>query len=410
MPWDGVHGPRAASFEGRPVVAYTDATRTDYIDMLGTMTAALTARIDTPEYQARILAMEAVYWALGIHDPDFVAKYGRAGSRQQGASGQSRLGGAVVPSDRGRRPRALPRPSGRRVSGSKDPRRYSFEIYRWGKEIPDPGDMRILFLEVLEQASRLCVRKYSAAAARRRIMDDRPVDADVLVVGGGPAGAAAAIACAVRGHRVVLCERERGGRERPGRDSASRGRASSGTARGRRSIEPGRRRAARGHLDRMGRPASLRSLRRRCERSMERIPGLARGFRCLAAGAGRRGRRGCPTALRGHGTADRRGPDSKRSDDGGTDRRAGRRRRHGHDALARARLGGEEPRPVAAAHRPLWLPHRLLSGPRRGARSRRRFHRLDLDGAGAPADISVDASLLRPAPRCPIGYRKNSVI
>ena len=32
-------------------------------------------------------------------------------------------------------------------------RRYSFEVYRWGKEIPDPGDMRILFLEVLEQAS-----------------------------------------------------------------------------------------------------------------------------------------------------------------------------------------------------------------------------------------------------------------
>ena len=35
----------------------------------------------------------------------------------------------------------------------KDSRRYSFEVYRWGKEIPDPGDMRILFLEVLEQAS-----------------------------------------------------------------------------------------------------------------------------------------------------------------------------------------------------------------------------------------------------------------
>ncbi len=47
-------------------------------------------------------------------------------------------------------------------------------------------------------------------------MDDRPVDADVVVVGGGPAGAAAAISCAARGLRVVLCERERPGRERPG--------------------------------------------------------------------------------------------------------------------------------------------------------------------------------------------------
>ena len=47
-------------------------------------------------------------------------------------------------------------------------------------------------------------------------MDDRPVDADVVVVGGGPAGSAAAIACATRGLSVVLCERERPGRDRPG--------------------------------------------------------------------------------------------------------------------------------------------------------------------------------------------------
>ena len=47
-------------------------------------------------------------------------------------------------------------------------------------------------------------------------MARRPVDADVVVVGGGPAGSAAAIACATRGLSVVLCERERSGRERPG--------------------------------------------------------------------------------------------------------------------------------------------------------------------------------------------------
>ena len=91
MPRDGVHGPRETTVEGRqvascpgtacagrarrcsrgaPVAAYTDARRVDYIDLHGTMTAALTSRIDTEEYQARILAMEAVYWALGIHDPD----------------------------------------------------------------------------------------------------------------------------------------------------------------------------------------------------------------------------------------------------------------------------------------------------------------------------------------------------
>ena len=64
MPWDGVRGPRATIFQERPVAAYTDATRVDYIDLIGTMTAALTARIDTDEYLARILAMEAVYWGL----------------------------------------------------------------------------------------------------------------------------------------------------------------------------------------------------------------------------------------------------------------------------------------------------------------------------------------------------------
>ena len=47
-------------------------------------------------------------------------------------------------------------------------------------------------------------------------MARRSVDADVVVVGGGPAGGAAAIACATRGLRVILCERERPGRDRPG--------------------------------------------------------------------------------------------------------------------------------------------------------------------------------------------------
>lgn len=47
-------------------------------------------------------------------------------------------------------------------------------------------------------------------------MDARPLDADVVVVGGGPGGSAAAIAAAMRGLRVILCEREPGARDRPG--------------------------------------------------------------------------------------------------------------------------------------------------------------------------------------------------
>jgi flavin-dependent dehydrogenase len=47
-------------------------------------------------------------------------------------------------------------------------------------------------------------------------MASRHLDADVIVVGGGPAGSAAAIACAQRGLRVVLFERDDFVRERPG--------------------------------------------------------------------------------------------------------------------------------------------------------------------------------------------------
>ena len=47
-------------------------------------------------------------------------------------------------------------------------------------------------------------------------MDNRQVDADVVVAGGGPAGAAAAIACATRGLRVCLLERSLFAQERPG--------------------------------------------------------------------------------------------------------------------------------------------------------------------------------------------------
>ncbi len=47
-------------------------------------------------------------------------------------------------------------------------------------------------------------------------MGTRHIDADVAIIGGGPAGSAAAIACATRGLRVVLLERSRFTQERPG--------------------------------------------------------------------------------------------------------------------------------------------------------------------------------------------------
>jgi hypothetical protein len=150
MTWDGVRGPKAASYKGRPVVAYPDPLRTDYIDLVGTMTAALTARIDTPEYHARTLAMEAVYWALGIHDPDYVKKYGEQDAVRKDLLAKSAWAvlsfRAVAADDPGLG--AAERAAGGRLT---DPRRYFFDVFQWGKEIHDPDDLRIMYVEMLER-------------------------------------------------------------------------------------------------------------------------------------------------------------------------------------------------------------------------------------------------------------------
>jgi len=151
LPWDGVRGPREATFRGETVAAYTNAFRTDYIDLVGTMTALLTARIDAAEYQARTLAMEAVYWALGIHDPEFVQRYGPKVAVYKIL--QTKATWAVL-SFRAVRPddpflAAAEKATGTQLTG---PRRYGFRVYRWGKEFADPDDLRIVYLEMLEDA------------------------------------------------------------------------------------------------------------------------------------------------------------------------------------------------------------------------------------------------------------------
>jgi hypothetical protein len=145
MPWDGVRGPRAATFQGRPVAAYADATRVDYIDLVGTMTAALTSRIDTEEYEARILAMEAVYWALGIHDPDIEPVYKVVQAKAAWAVLSFRVPKADEPGLA-----QAEQATGVKLSG---PRRYFFHVYRWGVLSHDPDDLRIVFVDMLEQAS-----------------------------------------------------------------------------------------------------------------------------------------------------------------------------------------------------------------------------------------------------------------
>ncbi|MFO1058570.1 MAG: hypothetical protein U1E53_16580 [Dongiaceae bacterium] len=151
LPWDGVHGPRLARHGDRPVVAYANAWRTDYIDLLGTMTAALTARIDAAEYKARILAMEAVYWSLGIHDPDFLARHGEPTATHKVIRAKADWAvlsfRSVAAGDADLA--AAEREAGARLAGA---RRYGFHVFRWGKEIPDPDDLHTVFVEVIEQA------------------------------------------------------------------------------------------------------------------------------------------------------------------------------------------------------------------------------------------------------------------
>ncbi|MET0743704.1 MAG: hypothetical protein ABWY78_10070, partial [Microvirga sp.] len=151
MPWDGVRGPRLMAFDNRRVVAYANAERVDYIDLLGTMTALLTSRVDTSEYKARIMAMQAVYWALGIHDPAFVERFGKPTSTYKILQAKAawavlsfRLLGA---DDAGAR--AAEKATGHELSGS---RRYAIQVYRWGKETPDPTDMHTIFVEMHELA------------------------------------------------------------------------------------------------------------------------------------------------------------------------------------------------------------------------------------------------------------------
>ncbi|HKP76238.1 MAG TPA: hypothetical protein VJT67_11990 [Longimicrobiaceae bacterium] len=153
LPWDGVRGPTVRTVAGRRVAAYMDAFRVDYIDLPGTMTAALTSRIDLDEFVARVMAMSRVYWSVGIHDPEIeranpgdhqaamiqimAAKSAWAvRSFQPVAAGDAELAAAE-------------RATGVQLSG---PKRYRFEVFRWGSQTTDPADMRVVLVEMLETA------------------------------------------------------------------------------------------------------------------------------------------------------------------------------------------------------------------------------------------------------------------
>lgn len=153
MPWDGVRGPTVRTVGGRKVAAYPDAMRVDYIGMPGTMTAALTSRIDFDEYTARVLAMSRVYWSLGIHDPEIEREHPKDHEAAMIQIMSAKSAWAVRSfqpvAARDSALAAAERATGVRLAG---PKRYRFEVFRWGEQTTDPQDIRVVLVEMLETA------------------------------------------------------------------------------------------------------------------------------------------------------------------------------------------------------------------------------------------------------------------
>jgi hypothetical protein len=153
MPWDGVRGPSVRTVDGKRVAAYADAFRVDYLDMMGTMTAALTSRIGFDEYTARVMAMSRVYWSLGIHDPEVEREHPgdhEAAMIQIMAAKSSWAVRSFQPVGAGDAELAAAEAAtGVRLAG---PRRYRFEVFRWGRQFTDPGDIKVMLVEMLESA------------------------------------------------------------------------------------------------------------------------------------------------------------------------------------------------------------------------------------------------------------------
>jgi hypothetical protein len=163
MPWDGVRGPTVKTVNGRRMAAYPDANRVDYLDTPGTLTAALTSRVGFDEYTARVMAMSRVYWSLGIHDPEIERKHRGSidpdtklpdGHEKAMIEIMRRKSAWAVRSFlpvAGRDPGlvAAERAAGARLEG---PRRYRFEVFRWGEQTTDPEDMRVVLVEMRETA------------------------------------------------------------------------------------------------------------------------------------------------------------------------------------------------------------------------------------------------------------------
>ena len=154
LPWDGVRGPQIVEVDGRRLVEYADIDRVDYAAMPDTMTIAQLARIDLAETKARVLAMAAVYWALGIRDADFRKRYPKSKGRVLTEITRAKAGWAVS-SFRALREDEAELVEAQRQLGVKlaaEGPRYRFHVYRPGEERAHPEDMRKVRVSIKEEA------------------------------------------------------------------------------------------------------------------------------------------------------------------------------------------------------------------------------------------------------------------
>jgi hypothetical protein len=154
LPWDGVRGPEVVEQDGRRLARYPDMDHTDYLETADRFTAALTAKVDYPEYAARVLAMADVYWALGIDNAEYFRKYkprAKALDELQFAKSQWAVLSFRAVADGGDEElREAEAATGITLYG---PHRYRFHVYRWGPSETDPDDFRKVLVEMHDEVS-----------------------------------------------------------------------------------------------------------------------------------------------------------------------------------------------------------------------------------------------------------------
>lgn len=153
MPWDGVRGPRVVERDGRRYAAYANIERVDYITLPNRMTAALLASIDLDETTARVMAASRAYWALGVRDPEIMARHGGDTPRGRVAVIAAKAQWALLsfrPLEGSDAELAeAERAAGERLAGN---RRYRMHLYRFGPETPAPDDMFTVHVEMRDEA------------------------------------------------------------------------------------------------------------------------------------------------------------------------------------------------------------------------------------------------------------------